>query len=126
MIKITLPNGEHKLFANYNDICGHINNLERPKTLDSGEIGWRFVRRRYETLSSLYYHNPSLKDFLTPKEKEAVEKEVGLIEIVKGNRGNITQMLFNSRLDTEPLKKNWCHEYCKEHGLEISEWVLKK
>lgn len=123
MITITSPGGEQRLFQSYNDVCNYINHTERPKTSDSGETGWRFIRRRYETLSSLYYRNPSLKGYLTQKEKEAVERELGLIEISKGNR--IVQILSTSNLDIEPLKADWCHEYCKEHNLKISERILK-
>ena len=125
MIKITLPNGEHKIFESYHQVCDYINSTERSKTLESGEMGWRFARRRHEALSLLYYRRPSLKDYLTQKEKEAVEKEIGLIEIWRGNGDDITQILLTPYLDTEPLKRNWCREYSAEHGVEISEWVLK-
>lgn len=126
MIKMTPTNGEDRLFENYHEVCDYINSIEKRKALEPGEKIWRFVRRRYETLSSLYYRNPSLKSFLTPKEKEAVEKEVGLIEIVKGNREHITQLLFTSRLDIEPLKRDWCKDYCIEHGFTHSEWAIEK
>ena len=125
MIKIIPTTGEHKLFNNYHEACDYINALEKRKMLEPGAKMWSFIRRRYETLSSLYYRNPSLKDFLTPKEKEAVEKESGLIEIVKGNREHITQLLFTSRLDIEPLKRDWCKDYCSEHGFIHSEWNMK-
>lgn len=124
MIKITYPHGEHKLFANYHQICDYINAIERRKALESGVRIWSFIRRRYETLCSLYYRNPSQKDFLTLKEREAVEKEMGLVEIIKGNKEDIIQFLFRSGLDLEPLKRNWCKEYCKSHGLIHSEFEL--
>ena len=124
MIKITLPDGEHKLFTNHHQVCDYINAIERKKALESGVKTWSFTRRRYQTLYSLYYRNPSLKDFLTLKEKEAVEKEMGLVEIIKGNREHITQILFTSCLDIEPLKRDWCKEYCETHGLIHSEFEL--
>jgi len=124
VIKITLIDGEHKLFMNYHQVCDYINAIEKRKILTSEEKIWSFTRRRYETLYSLYYRNPSLKDFLTLKEKEAVEKEIGLIEIVKGDREHITQFLFRSCLDIEPLKREWCREYCKAHGLVLLEFEL--
>jgi hypothetical protein len=61
---ITSTNGEQKLFKDYNDVCNHINNIERRK---SGGMIWRFIRRKYETLLPLFYHTPSLEKFLTPK-----------------------------------------------------------
>jgi hypothetical protein len=124
VIKITSADGEPKLFTNYHQVCDYINAIEKRKTLESREEIWSFTRRRYETLYSLYYRNPSLRDFLTFKEKEAVEKEMGLVEIVKGDRENIIQFLFRSCLDIEPLKRDWCREYCKIHGLILSEFRL--
>jgi hypothetical protein len=125
MIKIIQKDGKDKLFKNYNDTCEYINAIEKRKILESGPKIWSFIRRRYETLYSLYYRNPSLKDFLTSKEKEAIENEMGLVEIIKGNREHITQFLFTRRLDLEPLKRDWCKEYCIEHGFILSEWVEK-
>ena len=122
MIMMTVSNGEQKLFKDYNDVCNYINSIERRRP---GGMVWRFIRRRYETLLPLFYHIPSLENFLTPKEKEAIEKEVGLIEIVKGNRNHITQFLFTSRLDLEPLKRDWCKDYCVDRGFKLCELVVE-
>jgi hypothetical protein len=128
MIKIQIipANGEQKTFQSYHEVCDYINTLEKQKILEPGTKIWSFIRRRYKTLHSLYYRNPSLKGYLTLREKEAVEKEMGLVEIVKGNREHITQLLCMNRLDIEPLKRDWCKEYCLEHGIKISEWVLSE
>lgn len=125
IVKITTVSGEHKLFESYHESCSYINNVEGRKASESGEKNWMFIRRPHQTLSTLYYRSPSLRDFLTPKEKEAVEKRLGLIEILEGDSKNFTQILCTSYLDTEPLKKNWCQEYCAKHGWEISEFVKK-
>jgi hypothetical protein len=50
---------------------------------------------------------------------------LGLVEIKKGNREHFTQILFTSNLDLEPLKRDWCKEYCLENGFKINELVLK-
>jgi len=127
MIKIISINGETKILKNYDDACNYINGLERRKALETGEIGWLFTRRRYETLSSLYYRTPPLsRDFFTSKEKEAIQKEIGLIEILKGDRENFIQILSNLKLDVEPIKRNWCQEYCKEHGFKLYELVERE
>src|SRR5205085_11887314 len=89
MIKITPTNGEDRLFENYHQVCDYINAIEKRKASEPGTKIWRFMCRRHETLSSLYYRNPSLKNILTEQEKEAVEKEMGLVEIIKGNREHI-------------------------------------
>lgn len=126
MIKIIPINGKHKLFGSYHELCSYINNIERRKPLEPDSKIWSFIRRRYETLYSLYYHSPSLKDFLTAEEKEAVKNQMGLVEILKGNREHTTQLLCKNHFDMEPLKRDWCQEYCKEHGLKICELVEKK
>ena len=123
MIKMTTANGEHRLFENYHDFSSYINNIEKKKESMSGVRKWMFIRRPHQTLSSLYYRSPSRKDFFTIKEIEAVEKELGLIEILKGDNENFIQILCTPHLDTEPLKRSWCYEYCKNHDIEISEFV---
>lgn len=123
ILRITTTNGGHKLFQDYHQFCDYINNIEKRKALESGERIWMFIRRSYPTLSTLYYRSMSLRNFLTLKEKEAVEKEVGLIEILKGDNENFIQILCTPHLDIEPLKRNWCQEYSARHGLEISEFV---
>ena len=125
MIKITPPNGESRIFENYHEVCEYINTIERTGELGSGKAGWRFIRRRHDTLQSLYYRNPSLKDYLTSREREAVEKQQGLIEILKGGWETVIQILYTTHLDLEALKRDWCKEYCAGHGLKISEWILK-
>lgn len=123
VIKINTAKGEHKLFQDYHQFCDYINGIEKRKALWSGERSWMFIRRPHQTLSAIYYRSKSLRDFLTLKEKEAVEKELGLIEILKGDNENFIQILCTPYLDIEPLKRNWCQEYCARHGLEISEFV---
>lgn len=126
MIDITKTNGERKIFRDYHQVCDYIKAIELQKIVSDPDAKiWGFIRRPYEMLSYLYYRTPSLKSFLTPKEREAVEKKLGLVEITKGNREHFTQILFTSNLDIEPLKRDWCKEYCIENGFELSELVLK-
>ena len=134
MIKITQPNGEDRFFENYHQVCDYINGIERRRESESGtkkawsgtKKAWSFVRRQHETLRHLYYGTPLLKDILTQKEKEAVEKEMWLLEIVKGNREHVTQLLVTNRFDVEPLKRDWCNDYFLDCGLSLSEWFMKK
>jgi hypothetical protein len=125
VIKLTTTNGEYKLFQNYHQFCGYINDIEKEKwkASKSGERNWMFIRRPHQTLAALYHRSPSLRDSFTHKEKEAIEKELVLIEILKGDRENFIQILCTPYLDTEPLKRNWCQEYCVRHGMEIFEFV---
>lgn len=117
MIEVKTQNGD-KLFKGYNEFCNYINGIEGIKALCSEHKPWSFVRRRYETLCFLNERDISL----TPKEQEAIEKKRGLIEIVKGNREHITQILFSRYFDIEALKRDWCYEYCLAHDFQISEW----
>ena len=127
MIQVRTTNGEIKFLSSYNEVRDYINRIERRKASKSGNIEWHFIRRRYETLASLYYRTPPLdKGFFTKKEKEAVEQELGLIEILKGSMEDFTQILSRSNLDIEPLMKSWCYDYCKKNGLEICELVKQQ
>ncbi len=126
MIKVTTTNGEDRLFENYHQVCDYINAIEKRKESEPEAKIWRFLRRRYETLSSMYYRNPSLKNILTAQEKKAVENEMGLVEIIKGNREHITQLLVTNRIDVEPLKRDWCMDYCIDRGFTLSEWIINK
>lgn len=126
MIKITTANGEDRLFDDYHQVCSYINSIERRKKSGTGEKIWSFIRHRYETLRSLYYRPQSVENILTSKEKEAVEKEMGVVEIIKGNREHITQLLVTNRMDVEPLKRDWCMDYCIDSGFKLSEWEVKK
>lgn len=125
MIKVSSIDGKQKVFESYHQVCEYLNGIERKKAVETGEMGWMFIRRPYESLSTLYYTSPSWKSRLTQKEREAVEKRLGLVEIRKGDRKNFMQFLYRSFLDMEPLKRNWCQEYGSEHGFEITEFVSK-
>ena len=125
VIKITQKDGKERLFSDHHEACNYIINLEKQKPLEPGGRIWSLTRRRYETLYSLYYRTPSFKDLLTRKEREAIEKKLGILEIIKGNREDATQILFTRNLDIEPLKKDWCKEYFIEHGFTYSELVQK-
>ena len=98
MIQITPTSGEGKIFKNSHEACEYINAIERQKARESGERRWMFIRRPHQTFSALYYRSASLRDFFTPKEKEAVERELGLIEILKGDRENFLQILLGNSL----------------------------
>lgn len=123
MIKVSSNEGKQKVFESYHQVCEYLNRIEKKKAVETGEMKWMFIRRPHESISMLYYASPLWKSRLTQKEREAVEKQLGLIEIVKGDRKNFIQILYRSFLDMEPLKRNWCYEYCIEHGFEITEFV---
>jgi hypothetical protein len=127
MIRITQSNEkQHRIFENYHDVCNYLNGIEKNKAIETGEVNWMFIKRQHKTISMLYYASPSWKDRLTDKEKEAVEKQLGVLEIKKGSKRNFTQILYTPSLDIEPMKRNWCYEYCDEHGFEITDLVPRK
>lgn len=125
MIKVSLIGGNQKVFESYHQVCEYFNGIERKKAIETEEIRWMFIRRPYQSLSTLYYTSLSWKSRFTQKEMEAVEKRLGLVEIRKGDRKNFVQILYRSFLDIEPLKRDWCYEYGKEHGFEIMEFVSR-
>ena len=118
MIRLTsLNNKKHLFFQNYHELCEHINRMEKFKSLTSEKTGWRFRRRSHEALSFFYSRCPkTFEKVCTPQEKAALERGLGLIEILKGDENSVTQILYTSGLDLIPLKKDWCLEYCLLHG----------
>jgi len=126
MIKVGSINGKpEKVFNDYSQVCDYINAIERNKATETGEMEWMFIKRQHQTISMLYYACPLWKSRLTDKEREAVEKQLGIVEIKKGSRRNFVQFLYRPCLDIEPLKRNFCHEYGERHGIEITEFVSK-
>jgi hypothetical protein len=127
MIKVTnLANKKHMFFQNYHDLCEHINRIEKFKALSSEKTGWRFSRRSHEALAFFSLRCPTFfEEACTPQEKEALEKGLGLIEILRGDATPITQILYTSTLDLIPFKKAWCLDYCREHGYMVVEFEGK-
>lgn len=126
MIKVGSINGKpERVFEDYHQVCEYINTIEKSKAIETGEMGWMFIKRPHRTLSTFYYASPLWKNRLTAKEREAVEKQLGIVEIKKGSRRNFTQFLHRPSFDIEPLKRNFCYEYFSEHGLELTEFVAK-
>ena len=123
MIKITgLTNKKYEFFQNYHDLCEYINKTERFKALGSGKTGWKFGRRSFEALSFFGSRCPkSFEELCTPEEKEALVKGLGLIEILKGDEKPLTQILYTQGLDVTSLKREWCFDYCLEHGYTVLE-----
>lgn len=122
MIKISSSKWEQdKFFKDYHGVCNYINGMERNKSIKTGEMNWTFVKHQYKTISSLYYTSPLFRNRLTDKEREAVEKQSCFIEIKKGSEKNVIQFLYRPSFDIEPLKKNWCQDYCDKHDIEITE-----
>ncbi len=123
MIKVTgLSNKKHEFFQNYHDFCEHINRIEGVRTLEPEGEGWRFTYVKYATLLFVYGRFPNaLEEVFTFAEKEAFENRVGVVEILRGDKNNVTQIPFMSHFDMESLKKNWCLDYCWERGYTVFE-----
>ena len=123
MIKIiSLTNKKYEFFQNYHELCEHINRTERFTALGTGKTPWKFSRCNYEALSFFYSRCPkSFEEVCTSEEKEALEKGLGLVEILKGDTNCLTQILCTSDLDILSLKKDWCLDYCREYGYTVLE-----
>jgi hypothetical protein len=108
-------------FKNYRQLFWSINMIERLKLLKGkypyGQSSWCFLHRPYEKLSMVYHH--MIGKSPTPIEKQAHEKQLGIIDIYQGSYDSFTQILVTSDLDIDGLRKNWCRAYCKAKGYII-------
>ena len=105
-------------FKNYRQLFWSINKIERLKLLKGkyqyGQSNWCFLHRPYEKLSMVYHH--MIEKPPTPIERQAYEKQLGIIDIYQGSYDSFTQVLVTSDLDIDGLRKNWCRAYCKAQG----------
>lgn len=83
---------------------------------------WNFVVHPSERLTSVY--QSAVKAFnimITPKEREAYENGLNLLEMHKGDRDTPTQIVLTPDINVREMKKSWCRDYCLEHGYTIFE-----
>lgn len=111
------------LFKDYDGLFKHINNLETSKLVESdarlSEKIWSFALFSNKQLSFLYYK--TLERSFSKIGREAVEKELDLLEISKGDFQNPVQIPVTPEVDLSELRKNWCQEYCDAHDYLLVE-----
>jgi hypothetical protein len=110
------------LFKDYGDLFKHITSLENTKLMDSTRFPsdiWTFVIFTNKRLSCIY---PKILERSFSKiGKEAVEQELDLLEISKGDYHNPLQIPVTENVNVAELRKKWCQEYCDSHDYTLVE-----
>jgi hypothetical protein len=108
-------------FEDSNALFEYIRELENQKQLETRMENdrelWSFIIHSNQRLSSVYWRAiKAISIMLTEEEQEAYEKGYHLLEICKGDIRSAIQVILTPEVDIEEMKKNWCEEYCSNHG----------
>jgi hypothetical protein len=91
-----------------------------------GQEDWNFIVHSPARLSAVYQSFIKAVDILiTPQEKEAYENKLNLLEMYKGDTDTPIQIVLRPDINVHEMKKNWCRDYCLEHGYTVSERKFK-
>jgi len=109
---------------NYEDLFQYIREKENLKPLEGQPMfghSWSFTLFTPQQVSTIYLNMKQSQP--TEIFKEAHLKELGLLEIYRGDPQKCMKVLVTPDVDIEALKKEWCLEYCNAHGYIITENV---
>ncbi len=122
MIQVSSENHGMVFFKCYDELFKHICEVENKVVSEIGLLSWSFtVYSNKDLTRSLMNAVKAMDIIFTEKEHEAYDKRLSLVEIYKGNPDEPHQIILTDDVDVNELMRVWCHEYGKEHGLEITE-----
>lgn len=122
MIEIFNGSKGKLVFQSYNGLFRHIREIEKQKLLETGQRNWNFIIHSNERLSGTYWSAvKAFEIFLTPKEQQAYENGLNLLELYKGDPENPYQVILTPDVNLKEIKKSWCRDYCIENGYTVSE-----
>ncbi len=110
-------------FESYESLFDYIKKqIKDQNPLKEGQEDWNFVVHSSERLSAVYHIAvKAIEIFLTPKEQEAYENGLNLLEMYKGDSDTPTQIVLTNDINVHEMKKSWCRDYCLEHGYTMFE-----
>lgn len=134
LILFDLPKDKIHAFNSYHTLFNHIHSLERTKE----KRKWFFARHSCERVISFYQYIREQKSFVEPESfeeslkqalkqtnKKTIEREGSekgdILEIVNGNVKKPNFIPITLGVDVEDLQKQWCRNYCKNHGYVLFE-----
>lgn len=110
------------LFKDYDDVFKHITSLENSRLIESSYFPkdiWTFVIFTNKRLSCVYHK--TLERSFSKIGKEAVDRELDLLEMSKGDYYNPIQIPVTADVNVQELRKKWCQEYCDTHDYTLVE-----
>ena len=116
--------GSTESFESYDALLRHIKEIEKQKQLETRMENdrefWNFIIHSNQRLSSVYWRAiKATSILLTEKEQDAYENGLNLLEMCKGDQDNPTQIILTPDINLKEITKNWCRDYCLNHGYII-------
>ena len=116
--------GSTESFQSYDALLRHIKAIEKQNQLETRMKNdrelWSFIIHSNQRLSSVYWRAIKATSLLlTEKEQDAYEKGLNLLEMCNGNQDNPTQIILTPDTNLKEITKNWCRDYCLNHGYII-------
>jgi hypothetical protein len=123
MIEIFNESKEKLEFESYESLFGYIKKqIKDQNPFEEGQEDWNFVVHPSERLSAVYHSAiKAIEILLSPKEQEAYENGLNLLEMYRGDSDTPTQIVLTNDINVHEMKKSWCRDYCLEHGYTMSE-----
>lgn len=134
LILFDLPKEQIHAFNTYRNLSNHIGNVERTR----GKRKWVFERHSHQRALAFYGYvreqkflgqpesfEESLEEALKQANENLVEREEDnkpdILEIVTGNVKKPAFIAVTPDVKVEALQKQWCQNYCKNHGYVLFE-----
>ena len=112
-----------ELFDGYDSFLSFITSLENQKLLEGapsvGKGYWGFAEYSPEKLKHVCaWIKP---EYLTTVQTKALEQQLGLIEICRGDPAALQEVPLNPDLSVKEFKKSFCLDYCRQRGWRLIE-----
>ena len=110
-------------FQSYESLFNYIKKqIRNRRPTERGQEEWGFVVHSPEKLYHIYrFYLKAVDILITPKEKEAYENRLNLLEMHKGDRDAPIQIILTPDVNLKEIKESWCRDYCIENGYTVSE-----
>lgn len=112
-----------KVFDSYTELYQHITHQEYAKLgkspPESWKTGWSFQVLSPENVAHLI--NTLKKSYNEKLLCDAWHRQLPFVEICEGNYEKVHQVIVEPNVNIEALREDWCHDYCKAHGMDITE-----
>lgn len=124
MLKVfDLSKSKIGVFDDYNALLGFITSVENQKLLEGGPSFvkgyWAFAEYSPEKLKDVCaWIKPG---YLTTVQLKALEENLGLLEIYRGDAAAVWEVPVTSELDVEEIRKKFCVDYCLAQGWRLIE-----
>ena len=111
------PETDAVLLKDYNGLFDCICDFESSNGLGSEAGAWNFTVHSPARVVALY----RCATTIDPELQKAYDEQLSLLETCTGDYKNPQYIALAPSVDVYALKRKWCHDYCRVHGLALSE-----